>query len=59
SSNAGSRITRIVEDISTAVADIETSTEQDFAASNIRLCNLVEAAIEDVQRLRTESITIK
>lgn len=59
SSNAGSRIARIVEDINAAVADIETTTEQDFAASNIQLCNLVESAIEEVQRLRTESITIK
>jgi uncharacterized protein YoxC len=57
-SSAGSQIAGIIGEIDDAVSSIETATENDTSANN-QFSNLVERAIEDVQRLRTNSITIK
>lgn len=59
SSNANNRIAQIVDDINAVISNIEMTVGQDFAEPNLQLCSLVESAIEDVQRLRINSITIK
>ena len=58
-SNAGSKIARIVSELDDAVSNMETTAESDVVANNIQFSNLVERAIEDVQRLKTNSVTIK
>jgi len=58
-SNAGSKIARIVSELDDAVTNMETTAESDVVANNIQFSNLVERAIEDVQRLKTNSVTIK
>lgn len=58
-SNAGSKIAQIVSELDDAVSNMETTAESDVVANNIQFSNLVERAIEDVQRLKTNSVTIK
>lgn len=58
-SSAGSKIARIVSDIDDAVSNMETTAELDIVASSIQFSNLVEQAIDDVQRLRANNINIK
>ena len=58
-SSANSKIARIISDIDEMVSNLETIRENDFEASNIQFCKLIERAIEDVQRLKTNSITLK
>lgn len=58
-SNAGSKIVQIVSELDDAVSNMETTAENDIVANNIQFSNLVERAIEDVQRLKTNSVTIK
>lgn len=58
-SSAGSKIARIVSDIDDAVSNMETTAEQDIGGANIQFSSLVEQAIDEVQRLRTNSINIK
>ena len=58
-SNAGSKIAQIVSELDDAVSNMETTAESDVVANNIQFGNLVERAIEDVQRLKTNSVTIK
>ena len=42
-----------------AVANMEATAGNDTVANNIQFSNLVERSIEDVQRLKTNSVTIK
>ncbi|MBP5387290.1 MAG: hypothetical protein J6Y97_07915 [Prevotella sp.] len=58
-SSANSKIARIISDIDEMVSNLETIRENDIEASNIQFCKLIERAIEDVQRLKTNSITLK
>lgn len=58
-SNASNRIAGIISEIDKAVSNIETTAENDTIASDTQFSNIVERAIEHVQRLRTSSITIK
>lgn len=58
-SNAGCCIAGIISEIDNAVSNMERTAESDAIASDVQLSNIVERAIEDVQRLRTSSITIK
>ena len=58
-SNAGNRIAGIISEIDNAVSNMETTAENDAIASDTQFSNIVERAIENVQRLRTSSITIK
>ena len=58
-SSAGSKIARIVSELDDAVSNMETTAESDIIANNLQLSNLVERSIEDVQRLKTNSVTIK
>lgn len=58
-SNAGSKIGQIVSELDDAVSNMETTAESDQVANNIQFSNLVERAIEDVQRLKTNSVKIK
>ena len=57
--NTASKIARIVSELDDAVSNMETTAESDVVANNIQFSNLVERAIEDVQRLKTNSVTIK
>lgn len=58
-SSAGSKIVQLVSELDDAVSNIETTAEDNVVANNIQFSNLVERAIEDVQRLKTNSVTIK
>lgn len=58
-SSAGCKIARIVSELDDAVSNMETTAESDIIANNLQLSNLVERSIEDVQRLKTNSVTIK
>lgn len=58
-SNAGSKIAQIVSELDDAVSNMEQTAESDVVANNIQFSNLVERSIEDVQRLKTNSVTIK
>ena len=42
-----------------AVSNMEATAGNDTVANNIQFSNLVERSIEDVQRLKTNSVTIK
>ena len=57
--NVGNKIVRIISEVDDAVSNMETTAESDIVANNIQLSNLIERAIEDVQRLKTNSVTIK
>ncbi len=57
-SSAGSKIARIVSELDDAVSNFEATSENDFVASNIQISNLVERAIDDIQKLKTNSVTI-
>lgn len=58
-SSVGSKIVRIVSELEDAVSNMETTAESDIVANNIQFSNLVERSLEDVQRLKTNSVTIK
>lgn len=58
-SNASCKIARIIRDLDDAVSNMDTTVESDILANNVQFCNLVERSIEDVQRLKTNSVTIK
>jgi hypothetical protein len=58
-SNAGSKISRIINEIDNAVSNMERTAESDVEANNAQFGNIIERAIEDVQRLKTNSVTIK
>lgn len=58
-SNASSKIARIVSELDDAVSNMETTAESGIVANNIQFSNLVERAIEDMQRLKTNSVIIK
>lgn len=58
-SGVGGRISGIVSDIDDAVTNMETTAESDIEASTIQFNNLIEQSIENVQRLKTGSVTIK
>lgn len=57
--NTASKIARIVSELDDAVSNMEQTAESDVVANNIQFSNLVERSIEDVQRLKTNSVTIK
>lgn len=52
-------ISRIVNEIGKAVTNIKTSGENDRAELNKQFKNLVEDYIDEIQRIRTTSITLK
>jgi len=56
---SGSKIAQIVNELDDAVSNMETTAESDVVSNNIQFSNIVERAIEDVQRLKTKSVTIK
>jgi hypothetical protein len=56
-SGAGGKIAQIISEIDDAVSNMETTS--DIEALSNQFSNLVEQAIDDVQRLRTNSINIK
>ena len=56
---SGSKIAQIVSELDDEVSNMETTTESDIVANNIQFSNIVERAIEDVQRLKANSVTIK
>lgn len=56
-SGAGGKIAQIISEIDDAVSNMETTS--DIEALSNQFSNLVEQAIYDVQRLRTNSINIK
>ena len=58
-SSSGSKIAQIVSELDDEVSNMETTTESDIVANNIQFSNIVERAIEDVQRLKANSVTIK
>lgn len=58
-SNAGSKIAQIVSELNDAISNMETTSENDIEANNIQFSNLVERSIEDVKRLKNNSVTIK
>lgn len=57
--NAGSKISQIISELDDAVSTMESTTESDIQASMNQFSNLVECAIDDVQRLKNNSVTIK
>ena len=58
-SNASSKIARIVSELDDAISTMDTTAENDIEANNIQFSSLVERSIEDIQRLKTNCITIK
>ena len=52
-------ISRIVNEIGKAVGNLKTGEENDWAELNTQFKNLVEDYIDEVQRIRTTSITLK
>lgn len=58
-SNASSKIARILSELDDAISTMDTTAENDIVANNIQFSNFVEQAIDDIQRLKTNSVTIK
>lgn len=58
-SNAGGKIARIVSELDDAVSNMETTAENDVMTNEIQISNIVERAIDDIQRLKNNSVTIK
>ena len=52
-------ISRIVNEIGKAVGNLKTGEENDWTELNTQFKNLVEDYIDEVQRIRTTSITLK
>lgn len=58
-SSAKSIISRIISDLDDSVMNMESSDDNAAVEKDLQFSNIVERSIEDVQRLRTSSITIK
>lgn len=53
------KLSQIISELDDVVVGMKTSAENDIASLNNQLSNIVEESIDSVERLRTNSITIK